>query len=207
MSQLSIGVLAEDATDCAAIATLIRRIAPEASIGIERYAGKGGKGCSHLRRKAEARLKDAARRGCAAAIVLHDLDRNPSNGELNDEGALRQQKLEALAVPAGLQRLVCIPVEELEAWFWADPAVVREVGRGRGEAHPTPHSSKRPKEALARLSIGANRKPRYSTNDNAKLAERLDLALCARRCSSFRALNDFIERIVATIPISSAPTR
>jgi hypothetical protein len=196
MSKLSIGVLAEDATDCAALATLICRIAPRISIGIEKYAGKG---CSHLRRKAEAHLRDAVRRGCSAAVVLHDLDRNPSNSELNDERAL-QQRLEAIPAPAGLQRLVCIPVEELEAWFWADPVVVKEVGRGRGEANPSPHSIKRPKEELARLSIGANRKPRYSTNDNAKLAEKLDLALCARRCSSFRALNDFIERIVATVP-------
>jgi Domain of unknown function (DUF4276) len=106
-------------------------------------------------------------------------------------------------VPSNLERLVCIPVEELEAWFWSDPAVVREVGRGRGDAHSSPHLIKRPKEALARLSIGANRKPRYSTNDNAKLAEKLDLALCAKRCSSFRALNDFIERIVATVSTSA----
>lgn len=203
MSKLRIGVLAEDATDCAALAMLICRIAPRASIGIERYAGKG---CSHLRRKAEAHLKDAARRGCSAAIILHDLDRNPSNNELNDEGVLRQ-RLEALPVPKDLQRLVCIPVEELEAWFWADPAVIREVGRGDGKALPSPHLLKRPKEELIRLSIGANRKPRYSTNDNAKLAEKLDLALCAKRCTSFRSLHDFIERIVATVPISSSPAR
>lgn len=188
---LRIGVLTEDETDSAAVGVLIRRIAKESSALSVGVTPRHGKGCSHLRRKAEANLKDLARQGCAGVVLLHDLDRNPSNGELNDERELRG-RLDALAVPSGLQRLVCIPVEELEAWFWSDPAVVREVGRGHGEGHASPHTIKKPKEALMRLSHGANRKPRYSTNDNAQLANKLDLELCARRCPSFHSLREFV---------------
>ena len=196
MGRIRIGILGEDKTDCTALAVLLRRIASASSkesIGITRYYGEG---CSHLRRKAAAHLREAEREGCTGAVLLHDLDRNPANGELNDEGALRRE-LEAIDVPSGLPRLICIPVEELEAWFWADPAVIREVGRGKGEAHPSPHSIKRPKEALIKLSIGSNRKPRYSTNDNASLAEKLDLELCQKRCPSFRSLVEFTHSLMA----------
>lgn len=192
---LRIGVLTEDETDSAALGVLIRRIAKETSnlsVGID---PRHGRGCSHLRRKAESNLKELARQGCAGVVLLHDLDRNPSNGELNDERELRC-RLEEIEVPRGLQRLVCIPVEELEAWFWADPSVVQEVGRGKGQAHATPHAIKKPKEKLMSLSIGANRKPRYSTNDNVRLADKLDLDLCALRCPSFHSLKEFVLRLV-----------
>jgi hypothetical protein len=188
---LRIGVLTEDETDSAALGVLIRRIAKKTSqlsVGVD---PRHGNGCSHLRRKAEANLRELAQRGCAGVVLLHDLDRNPSNGELNDERELRR-RLDEIAVPDGLQRLVCIPVEELEAWFWADPSVVQEVGRGRGQDHASPHAIKKPKEALMRLSLGANHKPRYSTNDNVRLADKLDLDLCARRCPSFHSLREFV---------------
>lgn len=191
MSGVSFGVLAEDDTDCAAVGVLVRRAAREVSdlpVGLRRFAAAG---CSKLKRKAEPQIRAMAREGCAAAILVHDLDRNPDNSQLNDEAALRAQ-LEAIAVPAGLARLICIPVEELEAWFWSDPAVVEEVGRGKGKAHPSPHLIARPKEALIRLSMAGDKKPRYSTNDNPKLAAKLDLDLCAKHCRAFRDLRAFV---------------
>lgn len=130
--------------------------------------------------------------GCVAAIIVHDLDRNPANNTLNDEAKLRSA-LEAIEVPRGLERIVCIPVEELEAWFWADPDVLALVGNGSAAA--SPHLIKQPKERLIALSRGANQKPRYSTNDNERLATKLNLGLCATRCPSFRAMRDFVRRI------------
>jgi hypothetical protein len=197
MSGIRIGVLAEDATDCNAVGVLIRRIAGEVRgppVGINKYSGKG---CHRLRKGAEPKMKLMADEGCVAAVLVHDLDRDPNNGELNDEAALRA-KLEAIELPANLARLICIPVEELEAWFWSDPAVIEEVGRGKGKAHPSPHLIKSPKEELIRLSIGANKRPRYSTNDNDKLAAKLDLGICAQRCASFRLLMEFVRGVVQT---------
>lgn len=49
----------------------------------------------------------------------------------------------------------------------------------------------------APLSIGSNRKPRYSTNDNASLAEKLDLELCKKRCPSFRSLVECTHSLMA----------
>jgi Domain of unknown function (DUF4276) len=199
VSGFRFGLLAEDATDCDAVAVLVRRIAREvtsAQIGIDKHSTGG---CAELRKKAGAKMQQMAGEGCAAAIVVHDLDLNPSNRELNDEAVLRR-RLEAIEVPPALARLICIPVEELEAWFWSDLAVVQIVGRGKGKDHPSPHLIRQPKEQLQRLSKAANGKPRYSTNNNEALAEKLDLAICARRCPSFRALQDFVRGVLQLPP-------
>jgi Domain of unknown function (DUF4276) len=94
-----------------------------------------------------------------------------------------------------VKRHICIPVEELEAWFWSDPDVVRYVGQGKGEAKVNPHLIIKPKEELIKLSLGANKRPRYSTNMNVELAEILNLELCATRCPSFKNLLNFLKTL------------
>jgi hypothetical protein len=191
---LRIGILAEDETDCDALAMLVRRIAAEVSplnVGVNKHWLKG---CSRLRKKARSKLAAIAEDGCVAAIVVHDLDRNPANNMLNDEPTLRSA-LEDIEVPGGLRRIVCIPVEELEAWFWADPEVIAYVGQGQGKAAACPHLIQQPKERLIALSRGANQRPRYTTNDNESLAKKLNMTLCAARCPSFRLMRDFVVQV------------
>jgi hypothetical protein len=188
---LRIGLIAEDRTDCETVTVLIRRVA-EVQIGIDQYPADG---CGTLRRKAARWLGLMAGDGCEAAVVVHDLDRDPHNNELNDVGALRR-RLAEIAVPTGLRRLICIPIEELEAWFWSDPVLIERVGRGRGKAIASPHSIQRPKERLQRLSAEANGKPRYNTNHNVELARSLDLERCALLCPSFRELREFVRGLV-----------
>jgi len=189
--KLRIGLIAEDRTDCDTVAVLIRRIA-EVQLGIDKYSAGG---CGMLRRKAERWLAMIADEGGDAAVVIHDLDRNPNNNELNDEVALRR-RLAEISVPSGLKQLICVPVEELEAWFWADPAVIERVGRGKGKASASPHSIARPKEQLQRLSAEVSGKPRYNTNHNEELARALDLERCARLCPSFCELREFVRGLV-----------
>jgi hypothetical protein len=137
-------------------------------------------------------MRDLALKGCNFIVIIHDLDRG-QNTQLNDERALRAH-LSAHKVPAGVQRTICIPVEEMEAWWWSDPKLVKRVGRGKGNAVASPHLKAQPKEALQRLSRDAGGKPLYSTNDNPWLAESIDLALCAKKCPSFADLRDFFVR-------------
>lgn len=186
-----VGVLGEDRSDVETLATLVRRIVP--GVGVRQRAPATG-GCSMLRRKLPTFMRELALQGCGAIVVVHDLDRSPDNGELNDEAALRT-KLAGLRPPEGVERLICIPIEELEAWFWADQGVLDLVGRGLGQAHPSPHRIARPKEKLYGLSMRAHRKPIYSTNMNPLLAEKLALEVCADRCPSFRELRDFLLRV------------
>jgi len=137
-------------------------------------------------------MRDLALKGCNFIVIIHDLDRG-RNTQLNDEKALRSH-LNAYEVPAGVQRTICIPVEEMEAWWWSDPKVVKRVGRGKGSAIASPHSKAQPKEALQRLSCDVGGKPLYSTNENPGLAEEINLELCAKRCQSFADLRDFFVR-------------
>jgi Domain of unknown function (DUF4276) len=136
-----------------------------------------------------------AEEGCNAFIIVHDLDRNPKNNSLNDEKKLLKDLELNCSNLTGIKKYICIPIEELEAWFWSDPEVVKYVGRGKGKANPNPHLIIKPKEELIKLSIGENRKPRYSTNMNVELAQRLNLELCATRCPSFKNLLDFLQSL------------
>lgn len=191
MTDRLIALLAEDETDCNAVRKIGQRVLGQ-RIGTKKWASKGS---SILKRKLESQLKALSRKGCNAFIIIHDLDRNAQNNSLNDEMKLRQT-LEKLSsyVPESTKH-ICIPVEELEAWFWSDPDIVKYVGKGKGNANSSPHLISKPKEALIRLSYGENRKPRYSTNMNVELAEMLNLELCSARCSSFKDLLYFLHSL------------
>src|SRR5690349_913875 len=122
----AIGILGEHETDCKTIAVLVRRIVPR-EIGIQQRAPISG-GCGALRRRAAGFMKDLARAGCSAIVLVHDLDLDPDTNYHNDEPSLRA-KLERISAPSGVHRLICIPIEELEAWFWSDQKVLDLVGK------------------------------------------------------------------------------
>lgn len=193
MAELMLGVLAEDDNDCEVIRVLVRRIFEARGVkpGAWRLHKRAAKGCAKLRQRTERWLVELAETGCTAAVVVHDLDRDPFNGNLNNEVRLTRELTET-RVPHGLQRHICIPVEEIEAWFFSsEKALERACGRPQ-KAHASPHLIARPKETLSRMSRGANKRPRYSENDNHKLAEVLDVAECRKKCPAFAALYTFV---------------
>lgn len=191
MSSCVIALIAEDDTDCDAVRRIVHRVLGT-NTKIKPWASKG---CSTLKRKLRAKLKVLSNAGCNAFVIIHDLDRNPQNNSLNDEAELRKILELVSSEVEATKRHICIPIEELEAWFWSDPDVVKHVGRGKGEAKANPHSIMKPKEQLIKLSIGENRKPRYSTNVNVELAEMLNLELCSARCPSFNDLLNFLQSL------------
>ena len=188
MSSYIIGLIAEDDTDCDTIRKIVHRLLGK-NTKTKKWASNG---CSHLLRKLPAQLKSLSQKGCDRFIIIHDLDRNPKNDSLNNEVQLRNTLKQKSDSISNSNKHICIPIEELEAWFWSDPNVIDFVGKGKGKAHPNPHSIKKPKEKLIGLSVGKNRKPRYSTNMNVELADMLDLDICSDRCPSFRNLRDFL---------------
>lgn len=192
-SSVRVGILAEDRTDYETIAALVRRIAAKGGAGRGDLGlrGRYGGGCSNLRKKARVWTEELVDGGCDAIILVHDLDRNQLTGLLNDESSLRQA-LEKIPMATGVARLVCVPVQEIEAWFFACQQTMRAIGGAATRAHPSPHLIVDPKEKLIELSRGANRKPRFATNDNPRYAEGLSLDDCARACGSFRDLAAFV---------------
>lgn len=184
------GLICEDKTDAEALEVLVRRIA-SGSVGLR---SRSGEGCGNLRKKAGIWARDLVETGYDVIIVVHDLDRNRTTNQLNDPDVLRGQ-LEAIEMPHSAFGVhICIPIEELEAWFFACPIVMKKVSGKDNQTHSNPQAIPRPKERLQQLSRGANRKPRYSTNDNVVLASMLDLDACARSCPSFRDFRDFVRQ-------------
>ncbi|MFV8750848.1 DUF4276 family protein [Nannocystaceae bacterium ST9] len=194
-SSFRFGVLCEDETDFLTLRELISRIALMygAKPGEFGFGRRCGGGCGNLRRKAEIWANELVDEGCEGIIIVHDLDRNRVGNRLNDEVELRR-RLERLAMPSTAASHICIPIEEIEAWFFSCALVMREISGKEGQSHPAPHNIERPKERLMTLSRGANKKPRFSTNDNPKYARILDLDACSRVCPSFRELRDFVRR-------------
>ncbi len=184
---LCIGVIAEDQTDGKTLRVLLQKLCGSGTSVLIRADSGGGS----IIRKGTRWMADLGREGCSAVIIVHDLDRDSQTGRLRDETALRA-RLEQLEPPRGISRYICIPVEELEAWFWADEKVLCQVARRPVNAKTRPEMLRQPKEALLRLSRDAGKKPRYATNDNPDLAEHLDLELCAQRCPSFHKLREFV---------------
>ena len=191
MSSPHIALIAEDETDCNTIREIIHRVLG-AYTKTKRWAPRG---CVPLKKKLTAKLQVMSNEGCDVFIILHDLDRNPQNNCLNDETKLRGILDLAVSQIKNVRKHICIPIEELEAWFWADPSVIDYVGRGKGQARHNPHLIAQPKEQLIKLSSGENRKPRYSTNMNAELAKMLNLELCSDRCPSFKDLLSFLKEL------------
>ncbi|NEP58024.1 MAG: DUF4276 family protein [Symploca sp. SIO2G7] len=191
MSSCLIALIAEDDTDCDAVRKIVHRVLGT-NTRIKPWASKG---CSTLKKKLPAKLKALANAGCNAFIIIHDLDRNPQNNSLNDEAKLRETLEAAASEIKSINKYICIPIEELEAWFWSDPNVVKHIGQGKGEAKANPHLIIKPKEQLIKLSMDERRKPRYSTNMNVELAEMLNLELCSARCPSFKYLLNFLKSL------------
>ena len=188
-----LGILAEDRTDCDTVTTLVRRISNRPTLPVK---ARGANGASKLKQKAEAWMADLVREGCTVLVIVHDRD-------AADEEQLRTLLASYRAPSSVPPPFICIPVEELEAWFWADPATLSAVGRKAKHAPRVPASPERvpsPKEALMRLSRDAGGRPLYSTNDNPGLAAKLDLGLCAQKCPSFARLRDFVQRRIGIAP-------
>jgi len=180
--------MGEDATDVATLKVLLDRMLPR-SVGVKMKAPPPGRGgCAKLVRAAPTLMKELQACGCSMAVLLHDLDLDSANNELKDERKLRA-RLSALPVPAGLELVICIPVEELEAWFWSDQAVLDRIGK-QARASSSPHMIKKPKEQLGHLSWRTHHKVKYATTQNPKLAEILNLDLCAQRCPAFASLRE-----------------
>lgn len=191
MSNILIALIAEDNTDCEAVRIIVRRVLGEKTQTKKWGAGGSGK----LKKNLSKQMAALSQAGCNAFIIVHDLDRNPVNGSLNDETKLRTNLEKCIIKFNKIEKHICIPIEELEAWFWSDPNVIKSIGGQKAKAHPNPQSITKPKEKLIELSKGENCKPRYSTNDNVKLAEILDLEHCSQSCSSFKKLREFLDSL------------
>ena len=180
-----VGIIAEDDCDVASIRVLIHRIAQNSGIGMRQFVGKG---CGKIMRKCNAWAKLLKTKGCCALIVIHDLDKNDLN-------QLRTALSGALAPNPFKKSLICIPVEELEAWLLSDPAAIQAALSlpKRPKVSGVPEQISSPKEYLQRtVHIASSGERMYlNTVHNEKICAKLSIE-SACRCPSFRPFHDFV---------------
>ncbi len=181
-----IGIIAEDNSDFETAKILLKRILNRDNLCFKKAIGNG---CGKLRRKALDYAVDLRKRGCDMLILIHDLDRNTHQELLTD----LTKKLEYAPID---KKFICIPIEELEAWFLSDPESIKTTFnlarqpkfRGR------PETVQSPKEKLGeQIYLCSNKSTIFlNTKHNQRIAERLTIDIIREKCPSFNLLHNFV---------------
>lgn len=181
---IRIGIIAEDNSDVDSLKILIKRISNMERIGFKKFAAKG---CGKIKRKCLAWANDLKIKGCTHLILVHDLDRN--------ELSKLREKLEDLISPCPISSyLICIPIEEMEAWFLSDPSAISQalkINKININNHPQKISS--PKEEIGKLVKRASKgeKTYINTKHNSLIASLIDLNKILI-CDSYVPLHKFV---------------
>jgi hypothetical protein len=167
----AIGIIAEDKSDVTCLSVLIHKICPDKTI-ILQGRGMGGGGNMFNATKMLRQIQAMADDGCQHLVIIHDLDRNDT-GELNDENNLRNRLQQTINGCKIVDKCIVIPIEEIEAWLLS-------------EQYDHPQQVHNPKSILRKTNKN------YKTSDNPKYAQKIDISLIAKKCPSFKPLQEFI---------------
>jgi hypothetical protein len=189
---ICLGIIAEDDSDVECAKVLVRKIAENVRIGIKRFVGKG---CGKIKRKCNAWAVQLKNRGCSALILIHDLDKSNLD-EL-------ERIIRISISPCPIKKyIICIPIQELEAWLLSDPNAItrglrlRKVPRLPGK----PEKIDSPKQYLGNIiyKTSGGEKVYLNTKHNEMIANELSIKIAYDKCPSFSRLHDFVlENIVS----------
>jgi hypothetical protein len=181
-----IGIIAEDNSDFETAKILIKRILNRDNLSFKKAIGNG---CGKLRRKALDYAIDLKNRGCDMLILIHDLDRNIHLKLIRD----LQKKIEDAPID---KKFVCIPIEELEAWFLGDAEGIKDIFnlKRKPRFNGLPETINSPKETLGeQIYLCSNKSTIFlNTKHNQKIAERICIDTVKQRCPSFDLLHSFV---------------
>jgi hypothetical protein len=169
-----LGIIGEDKTDANCIEILINRMS-NGRITVKGLGAGGGGNMFDVRRMTRFTVSLSAE-GCSYLVVAHDLDRNGTTNELNNEQQLRARLERALANNPIACKIIIVPIEELEAWLLSD-------------TYPHPEKIPNPKKELKKLNRN------YRPSDNARIAGEINIDNIAKKCPSFRPLQEFLKGI------------
>ncbi|HWE94158.1 MAG TPA: DUF4276 family protein [Tepidisphaeraceae bacterium] len=183
-----IGLIVEDESDVDVLAAIISKIVIDRSrYSIQRFVGHG---CGKLRNKCGAWASQLRTRGCQMLIVMHDLD----DARVN----VLKEELASKIKDSGIKnRVIVIPVREIEAWLLSDEAAIRKA---MNLVKPikritNPELIRDPKGRLSDLVYQASNKTKRYINriHNGMIAKRSEINLL-RRCASFEPLETFLKQ-------------
>lgn len=182
----AIGLIVEDASDYESLKILIKRAVKKDRLKFKKAIANG---CGKIRRKAAGYAVDLHRRGCNMLILTHDLDRN-------DLSKLRADLESKLSTSPLNYNFVCIPIEEIEAWFLSDPDGIKNTFnlKRKPKIKGNPETIASPKEKLEDYVYQCSEKSKIylNTKHNALLAGRLSMTVMMNKCNSFKVLHDFV---------------
>ena len=187
---MKIGIIAEDDSDVAVVASFTRRLLRPHPIGFKSFVGNG---CGKLRRKCTAWSLNLVQQGCPGIVVVHDLD-------ANDEVRLRDQLTESVLPARPALFVVLIPRREIEAWLLYDSAAIARAFREHVHLPlpGNPEALADPKRHLRDLIRVRYRKTYLHTIHNPAIANHVNIALLRRARSflpHFRFIADFRTRL------------
>lgn len=181
-----VGIIAEDMSDIKTAKKIINLISGK-NVTIKPSASEG---CAKLMRKCKASADQFWAMGCKMLIIIHDSDEN------NPQGIL--QKIEQKIKPCPFEKyLVCVPVQEIEAWLLSDPnAIKKAMGLAKlPRISGMPEDINSPKDFLRQLvsKASSNRITYVNTIHNDKIASYLNIDTVKKRCPSFLKFYKFIK--------------
>lgn len=181
-----IGIIAEDNSDFETARILIKRILHRENLSFKKAVSNG---CGKLKRKAGDYALNLSQRGCDMLILIHDLDRNVYQELLKDlQNRLKDAPFD--------KKMVCIPIEEIEAWFLSDPESIKKTfnlnRQPRFSGRPETVSS--PKETLGeQIYLCSDKSTTFlNTIHNQKIAAHISLDMMRQKCPSFDLLHSFV---------------
>lgn len=185
---MRIGIISEDNTDFEAIKVMISKLVDTEGIGFRSKVGN----CTKIRSKCISMAQDLSNRKCDALIVVIDRDRN-------DYELLKREIVNKLSSSTITKRLVVVAVEELEAWFTADPdGIKKSLGLKRKPSFTgLPETINSPKEKLRdQVFACSGNEIFYQTALNKRIADGIDYDKVYSKCPSFTEFSDFIKSVV-----------
>ncbi len=184
----AIGLIVEDNSDFKSFKIIISRILKRDNLTFKKQIGNG---CGKMRRKAVSYADILYRKGCDLVILIHDLDRNDLKTlEKNLNDLINKSKVK--------NKFICIPIEEIEGWFLADPDGIKNVFNLKRvpKIKGNPESIDSPKERLEDFVYQCSDKSKMYLNTQHN--DLLSANLCLNKISSkSKSFNDFKENINA----------
>lgn len=184
MRSQRIGLIAEDLSDIEVIKILAKKVTTR-PMSFSHFVGRG---CGPLKRKTPAWCNNLHLKGCTRVLLVHDNDRN-------DHKDLRKILEEVIAAAPQKDKVVVIPTEELEAWLLSDESAIGTALNLRKPPTSVQHPERiaSPKEHLQRAVRQASGKKVQYVNSvhNQTIANKIDIALVARKCPSFKPFQAF----------------
>ena len=176
----AIGLIVEDNSDYNSLRIIISRLIRKDNLTFRKAIGNG---CGKMKRKAISYANILSKKGCDLIILVHDLDRN-------DIDVLRKELNQVINASNAKNKFVCIPIEEIEGWFLADPEGIRDtfeldrIPKIKGK----PENVDSPKEKLEDFVYQCSNKSKIylNTKHNDILSANLDLEKISNKCDSFK---------------------